>query len=78
MRMQTFLLLRTSLLDDELVEPELLCGALEHPFLHRFFRDEPENVYLLRLTNSVRAVHRLQVCLRIPVGIVENDDIGGG
>lgn len=58
--------LRAALLDDELVEAELLRGTLEHLLFDGVLRDEAEDVDLLGLADTVGAVHRLQVGLRVP------------
>ncbi len=68
--------LRTTLLDNELVEPKLLRGTLQHTFLHAAFRDEAEDVDLLRLADTMSTVHCLQVGLGVPVTVVQNNHIG--
>jgi hypothetical protein len=63
----TFLrLLRSTLLDDQLIKLELLRGPLEDTLLDGILGDEPEHVDLLSLTDSVGSVHGLQVGLRVP------------
>jgi len=59
-------LLLATLLDDELVEPELLCSTLKHALLYAVLSDETKDVDLLGLVNAVRAIHSLQVGLGIP------------
>jgi hypothetical protein len=76
--MLTLGLLRPPLLNDQLIQPQLLRRPLQHPLLHAPLRDEPEHVNLLRLPDPMRAVHRLQVRLRVPVRVVQDDDVGGG
>jgi hypothetical protein len=39
-------------------------------------RAEAEHLHRLLLADAVRAVHRLQVHLRVPVAVVEDDDVG--
>ena len=63
----TFRDLLATLLDDQLIEPELLSCTLQHPFLDTTLGDEPEDEYLLGLTDAVGAVHRLEISLWIPV-----------
>ena len=41
-------------------------------------RHQPEHAHLLRLADAVDAVHGLQVDLRVEVGVVEHDGVGGG
>jgi hypothetical protein len=60
------LLRRSALLDDKLVKAELLRGALEHALLDGLFRDEPVHIDLFGLTDAVRAIHCLEVSLRVP------------
>ena len=61
--------LRPSLLNDQLIQPQLLRRPLEHALLDTAFGDEPEHVDLLRLTDTVSAIHGLKVGLRVPVGV---------
>ena len=63
-------------LDDEGVHAELDLGFLDDPLLDRVRGDEPEDPDLLLLADPVRAVLRLEVHLRVPVRVVENDDVG--
>lgn len=39
---------------------------------------EPEDVDLLRLTDSMSTIHGLKIGLRIPIAVVQNDNIGCG
>ena len=89
----TFRHLLPTLLDDQLVKPELLSRTLQHPLLHTTLGDEPEDEYLFGLTDAVGAVHCLQVGLWIPVhlselgsqekslpspvAVIKDDDVGG-
>jgi hypothetical protein len=89
----TFRHLLPTLLDNQLVEPELLSRALQHPLLDTTLSDEPEDEYLFGLADTVGTVHCLEICLRIPVHlsglesrgesaslpitIIKDDDIGG-
>lgn len=68
--------LRPTLLDNELVEPQLLRCAFQHALLHTALRDETEDIDLLRLSYTMRTVHRLQIGLRVPVAVIQNDDVG--
>ena len=63
----TFRDLLPTLLDDQLVEPELLSRTLQHTLLDTALGDEPEDEYLLGLANAVCTVHCLEVSLWIPV-----------
>lgn len=74
----TFLrLLRSTLLDDQLVKLELLRGPLEDALFDGILGDEPEHVDLLGLTDTVGSVHGLQVGLRVP-GKKSARSLGGG
>ena len=61
-------------LDDQMIEDHLLLGALDNVFLHAGLGHETVDTHLFRLTNAVRASHRLQVVLRVPVTV--EDDYG--
>ena len=63
-------------MDDGKVHLQLELGALEHLLLNRVLGDEAEDLDLLPLPDAVRAVHRLQVGLRVPIGVVDDDRIG--
>jgi hypothetical protein len=54
-------------LDNKLIQPQLLSCALQHPFLDTPFRNEPKNIDLLGLPNTMRTIHSLQIRLRVPV-----------
>lgn len=58
--------LRSSLLDDELIQPQLLSSTFQYLLLDGVFRYESEDVNLLRLTDTMSAIHSLQISLRIP------------
>ena len=65
-----FRLLLSTLLNDELIKTELLRSALEHALLDTVLRNEAEHVHLLRLSDPVSTIHRLQVSLGIPGRVV--------
>jgi hypothetical protein len=56
------------LLNNQLIQTKLLRSTLEHTFLDAVLGDEPKDVHLLRLSNSMSAVHSLEIGLRIPSG----------
>ena len=62
----TFGLLRSSLLDDQLIEPKLLSSTFKHTLLDATLSNEAEDINLFRLSYSVGAIHGLKVSLRIP------------
>mmetsp|Transcript_16565 Transcript_16565/g.57911 ORF Transcript_16565/g.57911 Transcript_16565/m.57911 type:complete len:886 (+) Transcript_16565:420-3077(+) len=72
------LLHEAPLLDDDGVEVQLTLRALDDLLLHSLLRDEAEHAHLLLLPDAVRAIHGLQVHLRVPVAVVEDDDVGRG
>lgn len=74
---QVFVLGLVALLDDDRVEFELDGLSLNDLLLNRVSRDEPVNIDLLLLADSVRPVHGLQVYLRIPVAVKQDDVVGG-
>jgi hypothetical protein len=63
----TFRHLLSALLNDQLIEPELLSCALQHPLFDTTFSDESEDEHLLGLTDAVGTVHCLEVGLWIPI-----------
>mmetsp|Transcript_24257 Transcript_24257/g.71712 ORF Transcript_24257/g.71712 Transcript_24257/m.71712 type:complete len:740 (-) Transcript_24257:1603-3822(-) len=65
-----------ALLDDGVVHLQLLLRALDNLLLDRVLGDEAEDLDLLLLPDPVRAVHRLQVGLRVPVAVEEDDCVG--
>ena len=89
----TFRHLLSTLLDDQLIEPELLSRALQHSLHNTTLSDEPEDEDLFGLTDAVGAVHCLEISLWIPVhllgpespeesaslpvAVVKDDDVGG-
>ena len=60
------------------LEAELVGGALDDAFLDRAARDEAVHGDGARLADAVDAIHRLAVDLRVEVGVVEHDGVGGG
>lgn len=69
-------LLSATLLNNKLVKLELLCGTLKNALLDCVLRDEAEDVDLLGLTDTVRTIHGLQVCLRVPVAVKQDNNVG--
>lgn len=63
----TFRHLLPALLNDQLIEPEFLSCALQHPLLDTTLGDESEDEYLFCLADAVSTIHRLEVGLWIPV-----------
>lgn len=55
------------LLDDDLVQFEFDGLSLDDLLLDSLFRDEPVDVDLLLLSNTMGSVHSLYVRLRVPV-----------
>ena len=53
----------------------LLVAVVEVAVTRRFVSVHGD---LLRLADAVDARHPLQVVLRVPVGVVEHDSVGGG
>jgi hypothetical protein len=72
----TFCHLLSTLLDNQLIEPELLSCALQHSLFDTAFGDESEDEYLFGLANAVGAVHCLEVSLWIPVPLSEPESWG--
>ena len=60
-------------LDDHLVEFESDGLPLKDFLLNRRLSDEPVNIHLLLLAYSVSTVHGLEVNLRVPVRVIQDD-----
>mmetsp|Transcript_34656 Transcript_34656/g.115829 ORF Transcript_34656/g.115829 Transcript_34656/m.115829 type:complete len:237 (+) Transcript_34656:433-1143(+) len=67
-----------SLLDDGGIEVELALSALDDLLLHRALNHKPVHDHLASLADPVRAIHRLQVHLRVPVAVEQDHRVGGG
>ena len=67
---------QTALLDDHRVEFQLESLSFDHLLLHGVDSDEAENLDDLGLTDSVRAVHGLEIDLGVPVRVIKDDCIG--
>ena len=65
------------LLDHHPIQPQLHRRPLHDLLVDGVLGDHPEHLDLLLLTDSVRPIHGLQVHLRVPVGVKEDDDVGG-
>lgn len=53
-------------------------GNLRNSFFDRVTSDEPIDHDFVGLTDSVSSAERLNVIVRIPIGIVDNDGVSGG
>eukprot|EP00960_Hanusia_phi_P069150 767012-Hanusia_phi.AAC.11 len=62
--------------DHRLLQPLLLRGSLQHPPLIRLHRDQPVDLHLPRLPDPVAPCLRLQVVLRVPVAVEDDDCVG--
>ena len=69
---------KATLLDDQLVQSQLDLGAFHDLLFDRVLRDEAEYAHLLLLTDTMGAIHGLQIHLRVPVGIEQNDHVSRG
>lgn len=82
----------TNLLNDDRVETKLHLSTFDDALFHGIFRNEAEDANLLLLTDTMGTVlqvistlsrsnngrnHCLQIHLRVPVRIVEHNNIGG-
>mmetsp|Transcript_5217 Transcript_5217/g.14953 ORF Transcript_5217/g.14953 Transcript_5217/m.14953 type:complete len:218 (+) Transcript_5217:754-1407(+) len=68
---------RVHLLDDDLVQHHLALGPGKDILLHRVGSHKPVNVDRVFLPNSVGARHGLQVVLRVPVRVKQQDRVCG-
>mmetsp|Transcript_9432 Transcript_9432/g.26916 ORF Transcript_9432/g.26916 Transcript_9432/m.26916 type:complete len:238 (+) Transcript_9432:1126-1839(+) len=64
-----------ALLDDEGVQAQLLVGLLDDLLLHAVANAEAKDLNLLLLANAMGAVHGLEIHLRVPVRVVEDNDV---
>ena len=64
-------------LDDHLVEFESDGLPLKDFLLDCRLSDEPVHIHLLLLADSVSAIHGLEVNLRVPVRVIEDDMVRG-
>lgn len=67
---------KTTLLDDERVQLKLHGLLLYHFLLHSVLGDEAEDLDYLRLPDTVSTIHGLKVNLRIPIAVIEDNDVG--
>ncbi len=73
---ECFLRCNLARLDDYLVEFETDRLSLQDFLLNCGLSDESVHVDLLLLADSMGTIHRLQVYLRVPVGVIEYDMVG--
>eukprot|EP00053_Salpingoeca_punica_P017129 m.163900 g.163900 ORF g.163900 m.163900 type:complete len:637 (-) comp17120_c0_seq4:1564-3474(-) len=69
---------KAALLNDEGVEAELHLSLFHNALFDCALGDETENADRLCLADAVGAILSLQISLRIPVAVVEDDDVGSG
>ena len=69
-------LVELATLHDQVINLKLPGSTLDNFFFHRFFCDEPINNDFPFLADTVRPVDGLQVHLRIPIRIENDDDVG--
>ena len=74
---KTFRLSHPSLLYNDLVQFQLDSLSLDYLFFDGVLGDESVDEDFLFLADSVGAVHGLVVDLGVPVGVVEDDVVGG-
>ena len=60
-----------------MLEAELLVGRIEEVHLVRISRHQPVDAHELGLADAMAARLGLQIVLRVPVGIVDDDRVGG-
>ena len=63
--------------NDRMLESELLVGRIEEVHLVRVARHQPVDAHELGLADAMAARLGLQVVLWVPVGIVDDDRVGG-
>ena len=70
------LLVEHSGLDDFLVDVEFVLGSCQDALLHRVDGQQSQHAHLVLLPDPVRAVLRLQILVRVPVGVEDDDRVG--
>lgn len=63
-------------MDEELVQVHLEASFLQDSFLNRGIRNESQYDNLLLLTYSMSSVLSLEIHLRVPVRVKQNDSVG--
>ena len=66
-------MIKLTSLNDFSIKVQLELGPFQNVLFNRINRDQAENAHFLGLTDTMGAVLSLQVLMRIPVA-VENDD----
>ena len=69
---------RVAAAEDSLVQAVLLRGRLEERLLVRRLGHEAVHLDFFRLADAVAPRHRLEIVLRVPVGVVNDGGVGGG
>jgi hypothetical protein len=64
------LVVETAGLDDLVVDVELVPGACVHCLFDALLRDEPKDTNNFRLADTVGAVLRLKIGMRVPVAVI--------
>lgn len=59
-----------------LVDVELVLRSVEQLLFNRADSDEPEDAHLVLLSDPVRSILRLQVLVRVPVAVEQDDCVG--
>src|SRR6056300_1872513 len=72
------LLCQSSLLDDGSIKEKFSICPLDNFLFHSSLRNESEHLHGFGLPKTMCTIHGLQVHLRIPVTVIQNDNIGGG
>ncbi|KDR09555.1 hypothetical protein L798_00514 [Zootermopsis nevadensis] len=54
----------------------LPLGNLRHTFLNRVARHKSIDHYLISLTNSMSSGEGLNIIMRIPIGVIDNNGVG--
>ena len=66
------------LLDDNLVQSQLHLCLLHNSLLNCVLCDQSEHLHLFGLPDTVGPILGLQVHLRIPVRVIDDDNVGCG
>ena len=64
--------------EDGFVESQLLCCPLEHLSLVSVASDQSVHLHFTLLTDTVCPCYGLDVVLRVPVRIIDDDHVGAG
>merc|ERR1712073_150162 len=61
---------------DQMIKNHLLLGSVDDIFIYRGTGNKPEDLHLFFLANSVGSSYCLQIILRIPITVEDDNSVG--